>query len=32
MLKWWWWGPFGLGLIISPPLALTAKNGEHGAL
>jgi hypothetical protein len=28
-LKWWWCGPFALGLIFSPPLALIAKNGEH---
>jgi hypothetical protein len=27
-LKWWWCGPFALGLIFSPPLALIAKNGE----
>jgi hypothetical protein len=24
----WWCGPFALGLILSPPLALIAKNGE----
>jgi hypothetical protein len=24
----WWYGPFALGLILSPPLALIAKNGE----
>jgi hypothetical protein len=24
----WWCGPFALGLIFSPPLALSAKNGE----
>jgi hypothetical protein len=23
-----WCGPFALGLILSPPLALSAKNGE----
>jgi hypothetical protein len=28
ILKWWWCGPFALGLILSPPLALIAKNGE----
>jgi hypothetical protein len=28
ILKWWWCGPFALGLIFSPPLALSAKNGE----
>jgi hypothetical protein len=27
-LKWWWCGPFALGLIFSPPLALIAKNGD----
>jgi hypothetical protein len=27
-LKWWWCGPFALGLIFSPPLALSAKNGD----
>jgi hypothetical protein len=26
--KWWWCSPFALGLILSPPLALIAKNGE----
>jgi hypothetical protein len=26
--KKWWCGPFALGLILSPPLALIAKNGE----
>jgi hypothetical protein len=25
---WWWCGPFALGLILSLPLALIAKNGE----
>jgi hypothetical protein len=24
----WWCGPFTLGLIFSPPLALIAKNGD----
>jgi hypothetical protein len=24
----WWCGSFALGLIISPPLALIAKNGD----
>jgi hypothetical protein len=24
----WWCGPFALGLILSPPLALIAKNRE----
>jgi hypothetical protein len=24
----WWCGPFALSLILSPPLALIAKNGE----
>jgi hypothetical protein len=24
----WWSGPFALGLILSPPLALIAKNGD----
>jgi hypothetical protein len=24
----WWCGPFALGLIFSPPLALSAKSGE----
>jgi hypothetical protein len=24
----WWCGPFALGLIFSPPLALIAKNGK----
>jgi hypothetical protein len=24
----WWCGPFALGLIFSPPLALIAKNGD----
>jgi hypothetical protein len=24
----WWCGPFALGLIIYPPLALSAKNEE----
>jgi hypothetical protein len=24
----WWCGPFALGLILSPPLALSAKNRE----
>jgi hypothetical protein len=24
----WWCGPFALGLILSPPLALIAKNGD----
>jgi hypothetical protein len=28
ILKWWWCGPFALGLILSPPLALIAKNRE----
>jgi hypothetical protein len=28
ILKRWWCGPFALGLIFSPPLALIAKNGE----
>jgi hypothetical protein len=28
ILKWWWCGPFALDLILSPPLALIAKNGE----
>jgi hypothetical protein len=28
VLKWWWCGPFTLGLIFSPPLALIAKNGD----
>jgi mannose/fructose/N-acetylgalactosamine-specific phosphotransferase system component IID len=28
-LKWWWYGPFALGLIFSPPLALIAKNKER---
>jgi hypothetical protein len=23
----WWCGPFALGLILSPPLVLIAKNG-----
>jgi hypothetical protein len=27
-LKWWWCGPFALGLILSSPLALIAKNGD----
>jgi hypothetical protein len=27
-LKWWWCGPFALSLILSPPLALRAKNEE----
>jgi hypothetical protein len=27
-LKIWWCGPFALGLILSPPLALIAKNKE----
>jgi hypothetical protein len=26
ILKWWWCGPFALGLIFSPPLALIAKK------
>jgi hypothetical protein len=25
----WWCGPFALGLIFSPPLALIAKNRER---
>jgi hypothetical protein len=25
----WWCDPFSLGLILSPPLALIAKNREH---
>jgi hypothetical protein len=28
ILKGWWCGPFALGLIFYPPLALIAKNGE----
>jgi hypothetical protein len=24
----WWCGPFALGLILSPPLALITKNEE----
>jgi hypothetical protein len=24
----WWCGPFALGLIFPPPLALIAKNGD----
>jgi hypothetical protein len=24
----WWCGPFALGLILSPPLALITKNRE----
>jgi hypothetical protein len=24
----WWCGPFALGLILSPPLALIAKNRD----
>jgi hypothetical protein len=28
ILKWWWCGPFAVGLIFSHPLALIAKNGE----
>jgi hypothetical protein len=24
----WWCGPFALGLILSPPLALITKNGD----
>jgi hypothetical protein len=24
----WWCGPFALGLLISPPLASSAKNEE----
>jgi hypothetical protein len=24
----WWYDPFALGLILSPPLALSAKNKE----
>jgi hypothetical protein len=24
----WWCGPFALGLILSPPLALISKNEE----
>jgi hypothetical protein len=32
ILKWWWCGPFALGLIFSPPLALIAKNGELESL
>jgi hypothetical protein len=24
----WWCGPFALGLILSPPLALIAKNED----
>jgi hypothetical protein len=24
----WWYGPFALGLILSPPLALIAKNRD----
>jgi hypothetical protein len=24
----WWCGPFAFGLILSPPLALIAKNGD----
>jgi hypothetical protein len=24
----WWCGPFALGLIFSPPLALSAKNRD----
>jgi hypothetical protein len=27
-LKLWWCGPFALGLIFSPPLALISKNGD----
>jgi hypothetical protein len=27
-LKLWWCGPFALGLISSPPLALIAKNKD----
>ena len=27
--NWWWCGPFALGLIFSPPLALSTKNGER---
>jgi hypothetical protein len=28
ILKSWWCGPFALGLIFSPPLALIAKNED----
>jgi hypothetical protein len=28
----WWCGPFALGLISSPPLALVAKNEDLRAL
>jgi hypothetical protein len=28
----WWCGPFALGLILSPPLALSAKNGKLESL
>jgi hypothetical protein len=27
-LKWWWCGPFALGLIFSLPLALIVKNED----